>query len=58
MLTFYDGTNQDEEDLPVVIRLNIRYPLTDASDIALEYIHSGIDALTLAKLRGEFLVRF
>jgi hypothetical protein len=58
MLTFYDGTNQDDEDLPVVIRLNIRYPLSDASDIALEYIHSGIDALTLAKLRGEFLVRF
>ncbi len=57
-LTFYDGTNQDEEDLPVVIRLAIRYPLSDASDIALEYIHSGIDALTLAKLRGEFLVRF
>jgi hypothetical protein len=58
MLTFYDGTNQDEEDLPVVIRLNIRYPLTDASDVALEYIHSGIDALTLAKLRGEYLIRF
>lgn len=58
MVTFYDGTNQDDEDLPVVIRLNIRYPLSDASDIALEYIHSGIDALTLAKLRGEFLVRF
>ena len=58
MLTFYDGTNQDEEDLPVVIRLHIRYPLSAASDIALEYIHSGIDALTLAKLRGEFLVRF
>ena len=57
-LTFYDGTNQDDEDLPVVIRLAIRYPLSDASDIALEYIHSGIDALTLAKLRGEFLVRF
>jgi hypothetical protein len=57
-LTFFDGTNQDEEDLPVVIRLNISYPLSDASDIALEYIHSGIDALTLAKLRGEFLVRF
>jgi len=58
MLTFYDGTNQDEEDLPVVIRLNIRYPLSEASDIALEYIHSGIDALSLAKLRGEYLVRF
>jgi hypothetical protein len=57
-LTFFDGTNQDDEDLPVVIRLNVRYPLSDASDIALEYIHSGIDALTLAKLRGEFLVRF
>ena len=57
-LTFFDGTNQDDEDLPVVIRLAIRYPLSDASDIALEYIHSGIDALTLAKLRGEFLVRF
>jgi len=57
-LTFFDGTNQDDEDLPVVIRLNIRYPLSDASDIGLEYIHSGIDALTLAKLRGEFLVRF
>jgi hypothetical protein len=58
MLTFYDGQNQAEEDLPVVIRLNIHYPLSDASDISLEYIHSGIDALTLAKLRGEFLVRF
>jgi len=58
MLTFYDGTNQDEEDLPVVIRLNVRYPISDASDIALEYIHSGIDALSLAKLRGEYLVRF
>jgi len=57
-LTFFDGTNQDDEDLPVVIRLNLSYPLSDASDIALEYIHSGIDALTLAKLRGEFLVRF
>jgi len=57
-LTFYDGTNVDKEDLPVVIRLNVRYPLSDASDIGLEYIHSGIDALTLAKLRGEFLVRF
>ena len=58
MLTFYDGVNQDDEDLPVVIRLVIRYPLSEASDIALEYIHSGIDALTLAKLRGEFFVRF
>jgi len=58
MLTFYDGTNQDEEDLPVVIRLNVRYPLSEVSDIALEYIHSGIDSLSLAKLRGEFLVRF
>jgi hypothetical protein len=58
MLTMYDGTNQAEEDYPVVIRLNVRYPLSDASDIALEYIHSGIDALSLAKLRGEFLVRF
>ena len=57
-LTFYDGTNQAEQDLPVVIRLNVRYPLSDASDIALEYIHAGIDNLTLAKLRGEFLVRF
>lgn len=57
-LTFFDGTNQAEEDLPVVIRLNVRYPLSDASDVALEYIHSGIDALSLAKLRGEFLVRF
>jgi len=57
-LTLYDGTNQAEEDYPAVIRLNVRYPLSDASDIALEYIHSGIDALSLAKLRGEFLVRF
>ena len=57
-VTFYDGTNQADQDLPVVIRLNIRYPLSDASDIALEYIHAGIDNLTLAKLRGEFLVRF
>jgi hypothetical protein len=57
-LTMYDGTNQAEQDYPAVIRLNVRYPLSDASDIALEYIHSGIDALSLAKLRGEFLVRF
>jgi hypothetical protein len=57
-LTMFDGTNQSEEDYPAVIRLNVRYPLSDASDIALEYIHSGIDALSLAKLRGEFLVRF
>ncbi|HEX9744032.1 MAG TPA: S-layer homology domain-containing protein [bacterium] len=58
MLTFYDGQNQAEEDLPAVIILHINYPLNDASDVRLTYIHSGIDALTLAKLRGEFLVRF
>lgn len=57
-LTFYDGQNQSEEDLPAVIILHVNYPLSDASDIRLSYIHSGIDALTLAKLRGEFLVRF
>jgi hypothetical protein len=57
-LTFYDGTNQAEDDYPVVIRLNVRYPLSDSSDIALEYVHMGIDSPTLAKLRGEFLVRF
>jgi hypothetical protein len=58
MLTFYDGQNQSEEDLPAVIILHCNYPLSDASDIRLTYIHSGIDALTLAKLRGEFLVRY
>jgi len=58
MLTFYDGQNQDEEDLPAVIVLHVNYPLSGNSDVRLTYIHSGIDALTLAKLRGEFLVRF
>jgi hypothetical protein len=58
MLTFYDGVNQTDEDLPAVIILRTSYPLSDASDITLSYIHSGIDALTLAKLRGEYVVRF
>jgi hypothetical protein len=58
MLTVYDGQNQDEEDLPAVIVLHVNYPVSDASDVRLTYIHSGIDALTLAKLRGEFIVRF
>lgn len=57
-LAMYDGTNQAERDLPVVIRLNLRYPLSESSDIALEYIHAGVDYDTIAKLRGEFLVRF
>jgi len=57
-LTFYDGTDQTDGDYPVLIKLNIRYPLSEASDIALEYIHWGLDAPTVAKLRGEFLVRF
>jgi hypothetical protein len=57
-LTVYDGQNQDEEDLPAVIILHVNYPLSDASDVRLIYIHSGIDALTLAKLRGEYVVRF
>jgi len=54
----YDGKTQDEYNLPVVIRLNLRYPLSESSDIALEYIHAGINYDTIAKLRGEFLVRF
>jgi hypothetical protein len=57
-LAVYDGTNQAEDDLPVVLRLNLRYPLSESSDIALEYIHAGIDYDTIAKLRGEFLVSF
>ena len=57
-LAIYDGSTQAEDDLPVVIRLNLRYPLSESSDIALEYIHAGIDYDTIAKLRGEFLVRF
>lgn len=57
-LAVYDGQTQGESDLPVVIRLNLRYPLSESSDIALEYIHAGIDYDTIAKLRGEFLVRF
>jgi len=57
-LAVYDGKTQDEFNLPVVIRLNLRYPLSESSDIALEYIHAGIDYDTIAKLRGEFLVRF
>jgi hypothetical protein len=57
-LAVYDGQTQTEADLPVVIRLNLRYPLSESSDIALEYIHAGIDYETIAKLRGEYLVRF
>lgn len=57
-LAVYDGQTQSEADLPVVIRLNLRYPLSESSDIALEYIHAGVDYDTIAKLRGEFLVRF
>jgi hypothetical protein len=57
-LAVYDGQTQAEDDLPVVLRLNLRYPLSESSDIALEYIHAGVDYDTIAKLRGEFLVRF
>jgi hypothetical protein len=57
-LAVYDGQTQGEADLPVVFRLNLRYPLSESSDIALEYIHAGIDYETIAKLRGEYLVRF
>jgi hypothetical protein len=59
-LTFYDGQlKSNEADLPAVIRLNARYPLSDNSDLGLEYIHAGIDTEdAIGKLRGEFLVRF
>lgn len=59
-LTAYDGQlKSNEADLPAVIRLNGRYPLSENSDLGLEYIHAGIDNQnTVAKLRGEFLVRF
>jgi hypothetical protein len=57
-LTFYDGTTQSDTDLPALVRLHLKYPLTDKADIMLDYIHSGIDAPTLAKLRGTFLVSF
>jgi hypothetical protein len=57
-LAVYDGQTQADDDLPVVIRMNLRYPLSESSDIALEYIHAGVDYDTIAKLRGEFLVRF
>lgn len=59
-LTAYDGQlKSNEADLPAIIRLNGRYPLSENSDLGLEYIHAGIDNEdTVAKLRGEFLVRF
>jgi hypothetical protein len=59
-LTAYDGQlKSNEADLPAVIRWNARYPLSDNSDLGLEYIHAGIDVEnTVGKLRGEFLVRF
>lgn len=57
-LTFYDGKTQSESHLPALIRLHLKYPLSDKADIMLDYIHSGIDAPTLAKLRGTFLVSF
>jgi hypothetical protein len=57
-LFFYDGTTQNDTDLPVLIRLHLKYPLSDKADIILDYIHSGIDAPTIAKLRGTYLVSF
>ena len=57
-LFFYDGKTQSSTALPVLIRLHLKYPLSDKADIMLDYIHSGIDAPTLAKLRGTFLVSF
>jgi hypothetical protein len=57
-LTFYDGKTQTETHLPALVRLHLKYPLSDKADIMLDYIHSGIDAPTLAKLRGTFLVSF
>ena len=57
-LFFYDGKTQSSTALPVLIRLHLKYPLSDKADIILDYIHSGIDAPTLAKLRGTYLVSF
>jgi len=57
-VAIYDGKTQAEDNLPVVFRLNLRYPLSESSDIALEYIHAGVNYDTIAKLRGEFLVKF
>ncbi len=57
-LVFYDGTTQSNTDLPALVRLHLKYPLSDKADIMLDYIHSGIDAPTLAKLRGTYLVSF
>lgn len=59
-LTAYDGQlKSNEADLPAIIRLNGRYPLSENSDLGIEYIHAGIDAQpTVAKLRGEYIVRF
>lgn len=59
-LTFWDGQTKDFElDLPAVIRMNARYPLSESSDLGLEYIHAGIDSEnTIGKLRGEYLIRF
>jgi hypothetical protein len=57
-LAVYDGQTQADDDMPIVLRFNLRYPLSESSDIALEYIHAGVDYDTIAKLRGEFLVRF
>ena len=55
---FYDGKTQTESHLPALIRLHLKYPLSDKSDISLDYIHSGIDAPTLAMLRGTYFVKF
>lgn len=59
-LTVYDGKlKSNDANLPAVIRLNARYPLSDNSDLGIEYIHAGIDTSDpIGKLRGEFLVRF
>jgi hypothetical protein len=57
-LFFYDGTTQEDKYLPALVRLHLKYPLSEKADILLDYIHSGIDAPTLAKLRGTFLVSF
>ncbi|MEO7994523.1 MAG: hypothetical protein ABI743_08990, partial [bacterium] len=58
-LRAWDGTRKsDGAEVPATIRLLGRYPLSEESSLAIEYIHQGIDAPTTAKLRGEFFVEF
>ena len=60
-LMFWDGEDQANGDLPEVIRVNLRYPIAESSDIGLTYLGQGVlddNTPALSKVQGEFIVHF